>query len=260
MKCSTVTNLLEFTNCVAKSLHDRIDVHTAYTDFPKTFDAVEHSIPLSELRMQSFPSTVLSWLRSCLSGRLCTVSFNDSVSTSFFVLPGVPQSLFAVRSYFHFYKMTFLLINDLPSLLTCACLLYVSNIKLFSAVDSRAPQTSAHYLCDVLRIITNTLGTNFQQTLYFVLLVQNFRADTYLLLSWPTLKNDSLTRKLRGGTFDSKFHFNFHYVDVLRRASKIFCFALRSSHQFIDIHSPVIIFNSFICDFLEYVSVSVSQL
>lgn len=118
---------------------------------------------------------------------------------------GVPQSLFASRSYFHFYKMTFLLINDPPSLFTCACLLYVDNIKLFSAVDSRAPQTSAYYLCDVLRISTNTLSTNFQQTLYFVLLVQNFRPDTYLLLSWPTLKNDSLTRKLRGGRLIASF-------------------------------------------------------
>lgn len=61
-------------------------------------------------------------------------------------------------------------------------------------------------------------------------------------------------------TFGSKLRFNLHYVDILSRASKISCFALRSSHQFIEIHSLVIPFSSFVHSILKCASVISSSL
>lgn len=58
-------DIRQFTNFVVKSLNDRKDVHTVYTDFLKTFDSIEDSILLNKVQSHGFPSTQLynlSWL------------------------------------------------------------------------------------------------------------------------------------------------------------------------------------------------------
>lgn len=52
LKRSTGTNLLQFTNHVAKPLNDRKGVHTVYTDFSKVFDSVDHSVFLNKARVR----------------------------------------------------------------------------------------------------------------------------------------------------------------------------------------------------------------
>lgn len=63
------------------------------------------------------------------------------------------------------------------------------------------------------------------------------------------------TYKNLGVTVDSKLRFNCHYVDILSRAYRMSGFVLCSSYQFRDVHSSVILYNSFVRNTLEYASV-----
>ena len=247
---STASNLLDFTNFVAKCLNSRQEVHTIYTDFAKAFDTVNHKILLSKLSSLNVPIPLVLWLASYLSNRSCRVSFDGCTSRSFSPSSGVPQGSILGPLLFLFF------INDLPPLLTCPCLLYADDLKLFSAISSPMDCVSLQNNLDTLVRWCSTNG--------LALNVRKCHSMCYSLKSSPTSFSYSLnghslsclnsTQDL-GVTFDNKLRFDTHCLDVINRAAKLSGFILRSSSDFDSIQPSLALFNSLVRNTLEYCSV-----
>jgi hypothetical protein len=73
----TVSNLLEYSSFVLKSIEDRCQVDSIYTDF-KAFDKVRHRLLLGKMSTDVEPSHC-QWLGSYFSGRIQRVRMGDCV-------------------------------------------------------------------------------------------------------------------------------------------------------------------------------------
>jgi hypothetical protein len=87
---STVSNLLEYSSFVMKSIEDRCQVDSIYTDFSKVFDKVRLRLLLDKMWTDVEPSRC-EWLSSSFSGRIQRVRMGDCVSRDILVSSGVPQ-------------------------------------------------------------------------------------------------------------------------------------------------------------------------
>ena len=86
------TNLLTFTESIARSLHEKIGTDVIYFDFAKAFDTVFHDLILQKLKVQyKFDGTLLKLFVNYLQGRKQQVIIDNAVSNSIDVLSGVPQ-------------------------------------------------------------------------------------------------------------------------------------------------------------------------
>jgi DNA-binding transcriptional ArsR family regulator len=65
---STVSNLLEYTSFILKSLEDGLLVDSIYTDFSKAFDKIRHQLLLIKMAL-AVPQAECGLLRSYFSGR-----------------------------------------------------------------------------------------------------------------------------------------------------------------------------------------------
>ena len=244
---STASNLLVFTNFVAKRLNSRQEVHAVYTDFSKAFDTVDHNILLSKLSSLDFPPSVISWLSSYLSYRSCKVSFHGHSSRSFSPSSGVPQGSILGPLLFLFF------INDLASILTCPYLLYADDLKLFASVSSPLDcallQSNLDNLARWCSVNKLTLNVNKCHWMRYSL-KPSPSSFSYSLSGQPLSLLTSF--KDLGVIFDDKLRFNSHFVDIINRASKMSGFILRSSSDFTSIQPSLTLFNSLVKNILEY--------
>jgi hypothetical protein len=79
---STLSNLLEYSSFVLKSIEDGCQVDSIYTDFSKAFDKVWHRLHLDKMSTDVEPSRC-QWLGSYFSGRIQRVEMGDCVSRIF---------------------------------------------------------------------------------------------------------------------------------------------------------------------------------
>jgi hypothetical protein len=84
---STVSNLVEYSPFVLKSIEDGCQVDSIYTDFSNTFDKVRHRLLLDKMSTDVEPSHC-QWLSSYFSGRWVTVfwSLRQPFGTTLFDL------------------------------------------------------------------------------------------------------------------------------------------------------------------------------
>jgi hypothetical protein len=73
---SVVSNLLEYSSFVLKSIEDGCQVDSFYTDFSKAFDKVRHRLLLDKMSTDVEPSRC-QWLGSYFSGRIQRVRIGD---------------------------------------------------------------------------------------------------------------------------------------------------------------------------------------
>jgi hypothetical protein len=88
--CSTVSNLVQFTNVVIGEIEDGWQVDGVYTDFSKAFDRVFHGLLKFNLSIL-FAGSLLCWMGSYLIGRTQRVRLEDYLSESIQCHSGVPQ-------------------------------------------------------------------------------------------------------------------------------------------------------------------------
>ena len=87
---STVTNLLEFSNCAISVLESGEQLDVVYTDIRKAFDRLNHSILLKKLNSIGVYASLLSWIRSYLQNRSQYARIFGWESHTFTVHSGVP--------------------------------------------------------------------------------------------------------------------------------------------------------------------------
>lgn len=80
----TVTNLLEITQFISKSIDTGKQINVIYTNFSKAFDTLDLTLVLYKLDARGFCNTSLSFVSSYLSECVC-YGFNNSFSFTFFV-------------------------------------------------------------------------------------------------------------------------------------------------------------------------------
>ena len=99
-------------------------------DFSKAFDKVPHERLLSKLHSFGVRGKLLNWIRAFLTNRFMRVKVNEAISQPATVTSGVPQGSVLGPELFKIY------ISDLPQTLTCACLLYADDLKLWAEVST----------------------------------------------------------------------------------------------------------------------------
>ena len=86
---STSTNLAVYHSFVSRALDEGQQVDTVYTDFRKAFDTVDHSVLLRKLSLWGFGGSLLTWIKSYLTGREQFVRVSSCLSSPIDVSSGV---------------------------------------------------------------------------------------------------------------------------------------------------------------------------
>jgi len=91
LRKSCLTNLLEFLEYVTHAVDSGKPVDVMYLDFQKAFDKVPHARLLNKLLAHGISGKILQWIGEWLKGRQQRVVLNGNVSSSLYVIRGVPQ-------------------------------------------------------------------------------------------------------------------------------------------------------------------------
>ena len=86
---STITNLLLFSNYIAKCIEESHQVHYLYIDFSKAFDSVAHKRLLQKVWIVGIRGYIHRWLGSYLNRRTQYVRIGDSMSPAISCPSGV---------------------------------------------------------------------------------------------------------------------------------------------------------------------------
>jgi Reverse transcriptase (RNA-dependent DNA polymerase) len=125
---STVTNLMEYTSFILKSIEQGVQVDSIYTDFSKAFDKMKHLLLLDELAKGTERSNCF-WLGSYFSERTQRVKIGNSESRDILVTSGVYHgSHLGPLGFIWFINQIFL------TLKVVKFAFYADDLKLFASV------------------------------------------------------------------------------------------------------------------------------
>ena len=142
------SNLLLFTESIARSLHEKIGTDVIYFDFAKAFDTVSHDLILNKLKTQySIDGTLLKFFTEYLRSRKQRVILDNVISESVDVLSGVPQGSILGPLLF------VLFINDIYENINKD-----SNIALFADDTKIWCDINSELDCETLQNDINTLS------------------------------------------------------------------------------------------------------
>ena len=142
------SNLLLFTESIARSLHEKIGTDVIYFDFAKAFDTVSHDLILNKLKTQyNIDGTLLKFFTEYLRNRKQRVILDNVISESVDVLSGVPQGSILGPLLF------VLFINDIYENINKD-----SNIALFADDTKIWRDINSELDCETLQNDINTLS------------------------------------------------------------------------------------------------------
>ena len=142
------SNLLLFTESIARSLHEKIGTDVIYFDFAKAFDTVSHDLILNKLKTQySIDGTLLKLFTEYLRNRKQRVILDNVISESVDVLSGIPQDSILGPLLFA------LFINDIYENINKD-----SNIALFADDTKIWRDINSELDCETLQNDINTLS------------------------------------------------------------------------------------------------------
>lgn len=157
---------------------------SVYTDFYTAFDKVDHFIFVSKLYTLGIHGDLLCWVTAYLSNRSQLAAINGDYSLPVWVISGVPQGSHLGPLFFVVF------INDLINRLSCNCLLYVDDLRIYSNITR---VENANKLQRDLDCVNDWCTQNrmFLNVLWFLLQKKNIHKNTHDY----TLKNNNLARK-----------------------------------------------------------------
>ena len=125
---SCETQLLLFTDELARSMSNGHQIDVAVMDFSKAFDVVPHQRLLSKLDYYGIREKPLQWIESFLSNRTQQVIIESEASSPAPVTSGVPQGSVLGPILF------LVFINDMPECVTSQCRLFADDSIIYREI------------------------------------------------------------------------------------------------------------------------------
>ena len=247
---STISNLACFTQFTAKALDSRKQIDTAYTDFSKAFDRVDHYILLHKLSRLGFSENLTLFFESYLKERQQYVEIRGHRSFKFTATSGAPQGSNLAPLIFSIF------INDISDNISSNVLLFADDLKIFREVND---YTDCVILQDDLNALadwcnTNNLPLNVDKC--FSMTFTNKQEILYFNYSLSnTVIKRSDTFKDLGVTFDPKLSFASHISNTCSSAIKMLGYIMRNTSDFVNEKTLKTLYYSFVRSKLEYGSV-----
>lgn len=251
-KRSTVTNLLDYTEKLQRSLDRAGQTDVIYTDFSKAFDKVSHSKLLEKLRAYGIRGRLLDWFKSYLTERLQKVQLGDFLSSPINVSSSIVQGSHIGPTLFS------LFINDIGEILKDVnfCI-FADDLKIFKEIntvnDAEILQINLDRLDEYVR--TNHLDLNVKKCVS-----SSFTKRTVNFIYHPyKIRENYLERRLEmrdlGITFDSQLNFNEHIDNICKKARRMLGFIMRVGKNFCNPFTFTTLYSSLVRSNLEYASV-----
>ena len=247
---STATNLSILSNKILDSFESNIETDIIYTDFSKAFDSVPHDLLIYKLSLFNFSPELIQLFTSYLSNRQQLVSLQGYKSNSFTAKSGVPQGSILGPLLFNLY------INDLPSYLKCDSLLFADDLKIYKSISSiydclklQEDLKSLSLWCETWR-----LSLNIEKCHLLKVSRKKSHIDFDYSINSSKLKASHNLKDL-GIIIQDDFKFNCHIKMSVSKALKTLGFIKRTSKDFKDDKSLVILYNAIVRPSLEYGSV-----
>lgn len=247
---STTTNLVCITQYLMETIDRRLQADVIYTDFSKAFDRLDHTILLRKLQYFGFSDNLISFFDSYLNHRKQFVTYGGVRSADYLATSGVPQGSILGPLLFA------LFINDIVDNLTCQCLLYADDLKLFSTIATESDCLRLQLNLDALHewCVENRLDLNVSKCNVVSYTTKKSTITFNYSIDGTTLARPEVFKDL-GVTFDKELTFIPHINDLISCCFKILGFILRTTRDFHDIIPLKTLFFSLVRSKLEYASV-----
>ncbi|KAI5715596.1 hypothetical protein M8J77_019062 [Diaphorina citri] len=266
MKCrSTATNLVSFTEFVASSLNDGVQVDCIYTDFSKCYDRINHNLLISKLKGLGIHGNLLNWLESFHINRKQIVKLkctpkpvNNSNKSNIVKSESINVPSGCIQGG-HLSSILFLcFVNDIITILPPEVVgwLFADDFKI--AMRVRGP-ADAQLMQEVLRRLHRWCQDNLME-----LNLSKCKVLTYHTCKNPyiypyTLNNTLISRvnqmKDLGVTFDHNLKFSNHYLNIKSKALRLLGFLYRHTQDFRNTNTLKTLYYAYVRSGLEYCSV-----
>ena len=254
------SNLLTFTESIARSLHEKIGTDVIYFDFAKAFDTVSHDLILQKLKVQyKIDGTLLNFFTNYLQGRKQQVIIDNAVSNSVDVLSGVPQGSILGPLLF------VLFINDIYESIDAETNieLYADDTKIWREIKSESDCNFLQKDIDALYAWSRNNKMSFHPDKCKVVSIYDFRPEFIKVLPFPKLpymigSNDidfSVCEKDLGVLVNERFRWEDHHSKVLNKAHQMLGFTKRTCHFISDTRKKRMLYLSLVRSNFEHASI-----
>lgn len=244
---STVSNLLIYKNYLCSAFAKRQQVDSIYTDFRKAFDKVNHILLTKKLAAYGVCGDFFRWISSYLSRRNQLVALKGYQSNPVAVPSGVPQGSHLGPLFFNIF------INDLIDRISCPCLLYADDLKIFKTIDN---PYDALILQKDLETLANWCHYNKMSLNVQKCFVISFTRNNSKILTSYNIDGHILQRNVNikdlGVIFDDKLSFRDHYDYLFKKANSLSGFVFRTTQPFTKIKSVLTVYYALVRSVLEY--------
>lgn len=251
-KRSTVTNLIDYTERLQKTIDCMGQTDVIYTDFSKAFDKVSHRKLLEKLHRQGIGGRLLDCFRSYITGRTQRVQIGECLSFTINVSSSVVQGS-------HLGPLLFsIFINDVSEILhDVNFCIYADDLKFFKKINSLQDVLVMQENLERLDLYVrqNNLSLNRKKCVVtsFSRKISNLTKFNYNIKGFVIRRKETM-RDL-GVTYDTKLTFNEHVETVGCKARRMLGFIMRVGKQFKNPLTFTSLYNSLVRSHLEYASV-----
>lgn len=247
---STSSNLLSYVHYLSNAINKRIQVDALYTDFSKAFDKVDHNILIRKAYHNGIHGSLLRWLTSYLSNRTQIVKVYGYESAPFETKSGVPQGSNLGPLLF------ILFINDLINSISCNCLAYADDIKIYREVKSDNDCSALQD--DINRLyrwcVNNNMSLNISKCLIITFTKNKCPIHNTYKINNTNVARQNIVKDL-GVLLDSKLSFTDHYDCIISKANKAMGFIFRTIKPLRNPSSILTLFFALVRSIVEYCSV-----
>ena len=196
-----------------KALDKRNIAGTLLTDLSKAFDCLNHELLIAKLEAYGFDHSSLDYIYSYLSNMRQRTKVNNSFSSWYNIISGVPQGSIIGPLLFNIY------LNHI--------FYFVSDCNLTNYADDNTPYAISSNVNDLIESLVNDTSTLIEwfNNNYFKmnadkchLLITNHEDDVSVVIDGEIIKGEKSV-KLLGINIDNKLDFNYHVSNLCKKVS-----------------------------------------